>query len=566
MANETQINPKLQSNATVINDSLNHSSSATVINPALDESKVVVGSTLAGKYHVVEKLDLVSGEADLYLVEYNNKQYVAKVYRRERSVKEEIIDTLKHIDSPYVATCFDTGTIDNHIFEIIPYYSKGSLQGKKLSFEQLRDIVIPSLNEGLAVLHNNNIVHKDLKPSNIMINDDMNSVAIIDFGISSVVDSGATVVVTNTGMTPIYSAPETYRGLFLRISDYYSLGITLFELFTGRLPYEGMTQEEMEQMTTVSRIPLPNDMPRDLKELILGLTYGDITNRNNKNNPNRRWEYEEVSNWLQGIKQVIPGEGVSDNNIIPYTFMNESYTSIPSLVRSMAKNWEEGKKHVFRGLLTRHFSKFNPTAAKACQAAEQKASVTSGADDIIYWELLYKLDTNTKEFHWKGKSFMNLPAFGRYILEELNSNNGSIYSYLDGMMRNSVVSRFCEKFDPNNLERLEAVRTLENYYSGQKNDRIKKVQLYRLGYALSGQAILKVDGMEIYTVDELVQYMKDLSKYVEASLDHFKQVTKELMYSDKNLAPQFEAWLIRNGQTDAISKWRESFRIVEEEL
>ena len=253
MANETQINPKLQSNATVINDSLNQSSSATVINPTLNETTVVIGSILAGKYHVVEKLDLLSGEADLYLVEYNNKQFVAKVYRRERSVKEEIIDTLRHIDSPYVATCFDTGTIDNHIFEIIPYYSKGSLQGKKLSFSQLRDIVIPSLNEGLAVLHNNNIIHKDLKPSNIMINDDMNSVAIIDFGISSVVDSGATVVVTNTGMTPIYSAPETYRGLFLRISDYYSLGITLFELFTGRLPYEGMTQEEMEQMITERR-------------------------------------------------------------------------------------------------------------------------------------------------------------------------------------------------------------------------------------------------------------------------------------------------------------------------
>ena len=98
------------------------------------------------------------------------------------------------------------------------------------SAPQLKNNIIPALNEGLKVLHDNGIIHKDLKPSNIMLNADGRTVSIIDFGISSIREEGSTVIVTKTGMTPDYSAPETFRGLFLSESDYYSLGITIFEL------------------------------------------------------------------------------------------------------------------------------------------------------------------------------------------------------------------------------------------------------------------------------------------------------------------------------------------------
>ena len=84
----------------------------------------------------------------------------------------------------------------------------------------------------------NDIIHKDLKPSNIMLLDDNRSVAIIDFGISSVVEQGNTVLVTKTGMTPEYSAPETFRKSLFEESDYYSFGITLYELYCGYNPYK----------------------------------------------------------------------------------------------------------------------------------------------------------------------------------------------------------------------------------------------------------------------------------------------------------------------------------------
>ena len=90
--------------------------------------------------------------------------------------------------------------------------------------------IIPNINEGLHAIHEAGIIHKDLKPSNIMLNSDGETVSIIDFGISSIIADGNTVLVTKTGMTPEYSAPETFKNLFLRESDYYSFGITLFEL------------------------------------------------------------------------------------------------------------------------------------------------------------------------------------------------------------------------------------------------------------------------------------------------------------------------------------------------
>ena len=227
MSNKTEINPNI--NATVINSEVGQ---ATAINPNLvaPSTKLVAGTLLAGKYELVEPLSVSTGEADLYVCKYDGKEYVAKVYRRQRAVKPEVITVLKSISSPYVASLFDTGTHNNLPFEVLPYYKNGSLQGRQFSMNELKKTIIPCINEALRVLHQNDIIHKDLKPSNIMLLDDNKSVAIIDFGISSVVEQGNTVLVTKTGMTPEYSAPETFRNLFLEESDYYSFGITLYEL------------------------------------------------------------------------------------------------------------------------------------------------------------------------------------------------------------------------------------------------------------------------------------------------------------------------------------------------
>ena len=149
-----------------------------------------------------------------------------------------ITQALRYIDSQHIAKLYETGLYNGRTYEIITYFRNGSLQGKRFTLDGLKKTIIPSVNEALRVLHDTGTIHKDLKPSNIMYLNNYSGVALIDFGISSVVDEGNTVLVTKTGMTPEYSAPETFRGLFLEESDYYSFGITLYELFCGKTPYD----------------------------------------------------------------------------------------------------------------------------------------------------------------------------------------------------------------------------------------------------------------------------------------------------------------------------------------
>lgn len=442
MSNKTEIKPIV--NETVINTQIEQ---VTEINPNIINisNKLTVGTIIAGKYEIVEPLSVSTGEADLYVCKYAEKEYVAKVYRRKRAVKPEVVSVLKSIDSPYVASLFDTGIYNNLPFEVLPYYKNGSLQGKKFTMDELKNTIIPCINEALNVLHQNDIIHKDLKPSNIMLLDDNRSVAIIDFGISSVVEEGNTVLVTKTGMTPEYSAPETFRNLFLEESDYYSFGITLFELFCGYTPYKNMNAEEIAQFTAVQRIPFPKDMPQELQDLILAVTYFDITNRNKKENPNRRWTYNEVLNWCTGKKQVVPGEVVSIavENVIPmYTFMGQGYKDIPSLITALAANWNEGKKQLYRGLMAAFFKNFNPEIAGYCMDAEEEATKTAGKDDIIFWNLLYKIYPELNGFYWMGQIYESFPALGRDMLERLWKNDKSNYAYWDSILNNKLLTSY----------------------------------------------------------------------------------------------------------------------------
>lgn len=556
MSNRTEINPNV--NATVINSEMGQ---ATAINPDLAAStaKIVAGTLIADKYEIVEPLSVSTGEAELYVCKYDGKEYVAKVYRRQRAVKPEVITALKSIKSPYVASLFDTGIHNNLPFEILPYYKNGSLQGRKFSMTELKKTIIPCINEALNVLHQNDIIHKDLKPSNIMLLDDNKSVAIIDFGISSVVEQGNTVLVTKTGMTPEYSAPETFRNLFLEESDYYSFGITLYELYCGYTPYKNMNAEEIAQFTAVQRIPFPKDMPQELQDLISAVTYFDITNRNNKNNPNRRWTYTEVDNWCKGKKQVIPGEGTgfgAEKAIPPYTFLGQAYKDIPSLITALASNWNDGKKQLYRGLLSGFFKNFNPEIAGYCIDAEEEATQTAGKDDVIFWNLLYKICPELNGFYWLGHIYESLPALGRDMLEKLWKNDKSDHTYWDSILENKLLTNYLKNIKSKNSDLEKASSALETVHKvGKKSKRDALMNYYTMAYLLSGQKLFNVDNKQLKNVAELSAYMKGL---LDSSYEEFEDFCHKLIDYDDTLDVQFEAWLIALGKRKELNEWRKA--------
>ena len=118
------------------------------------------------------------------------------------------------------------------------------------------DIFIKVL-EAMSYIHRKRIIHRDIKPSNIMINDN-SEIRLLDFGIAKNTENDPTLtqVGASAGYTPMYMSPEHCNaGPITKYSDIYSLGVTLWQMVTGRAPYEGDTQGQI--YLKVANDPLP---------------------------------------------------------------------------------------------------------------------------------------------------------------------------------------------------------------------------------------------------------------------------------------------------------------------
>ena len=569
MNNITHRNPNLSSflttrnveadDITIQNYRLNNVTSRN--NIAEDFTNFAEGTLLFDKYVVKSRMKVTSGEANIYVCEYNDEEYVAKVYNHKNAVKPEIIETLQSLDSPYVAKIYETGEYEDMPVTILPYYRLGSLQGKKFSLKQLKRMIIPFVNDALKSLHNIGILHKDLKPANIMIRPDGVGVALIDFGISSVIDNNSSMIITKSGWTLAYASPEALRGVYLEESDYYSFGITLYELFCGHNPYENLNAEEVARYLAVQKLPYPENMPQKLKDLITALTYNDLTNRNDLDNPNRRWTYEEVEKWLDGEDQPIPGETkISieipivtknfDNNT--YKFDGKKHSNLNELVPALAKNWLEGKKHLTRKLLSEFFRRFDPELASYCMDAEEE--IQRGEDsDFAFWKVLYKLAPDLEEFFWKGKKYSSLKKFGQDMLIKLRLADMSNKNFWDEVINWRLLSQYLEiHSQPQKI--IDGVKALENTNRDRRNERIK---YYLLAYLLMGKKELRVEENNFSTTEELAEHMNNL---LGDSFATFEKFCYKLIYSKNALNEEFEAWLISLGKRNELNSWKQNLK------
>lgn len=547
----TQLNPQLAGNETQLNPA---AANATVLNPQLSDNNFslpVSETVLLDRYEVTEQLPMNTGEADLFLCTYEGKTYAAKLYRRKTGIKPEVVEKLKEIRSPYIARLYDYGDWQGRPVEIMEYFPEGSLRGKRFSAQFLKDHIIPGMNEGLYTLHHANILHKDLKPSNIMLREDGKTVALIDFGISSV-EHDADVVVTKTGMTPEYSAPETFRNLFTPESDYYSMGICLCELFSGDTPYHNRNAEEIAQFTLLQQVPLPPDMPQPLGELIRALTYTDITHRGEKQNPNRRWTYREVCAWCKGEKQPLPGSQTGKlSQKLQYGFLNKSYPSRMELAHAMVRHWEEGKKELFRGNLSKSHRTVDPELSRWCIAAEDEAAETDHNENVIYSCLLAQIGEGM--FCWMGHSYDDLPALGRTVLNCMREGQDPDL-YLS-ILEEKLLTEYQKLISPDAKEAQKAACTLEKLaalHTDEANERL--VCCWLMGYLLSGDREFVLEGRSFWNLKSLQEMLQEMA---QLDFKEFERITEHLMPSAGILAPQFEAWLTACGYQKQIEKWRQ---------
>lgn len=585
----TIINPiAVENSGTIINSELQNDDTgrvedSTLINGIEDNiTTIAPGTLLCDVYEVVEPLNNSSGEASLYICTFAARKYVAKVYKRKLAIKQDVVNQWSQIRSLFVAKLFAVGEYHGFLVEIIPYYVNGSLSGKTFSFDQLKYEIIPSINEGLHVLHDHGIIHKDIKPSNLMLNNDGRTAAIIDFGISSVRDKESTVLVTKTGLTPEYSAPETFRNLFLFESDYYSFGVTLYELYCGHSPYSNLDQEAIEKFLSIQKLPMPEDMDQELRNLIDALTYPDITNRHDRANPNRRWGYEEVANWCNDVPQPIPGAKGSYNsfdqttarpnntpnnenlglteNMPPYQFGGKTITSRSQLVDEMNALWDEGKKHLFRGLLLSHFKK-TENAELISHLMDYEEEAESSDLDTIFFRCLYSINPCQKSLLWKGEVYFDLADLGKRYLSAIRSGDVSFEKTIDELLDKGILSLYLSITDKSASDQIQVLQSIETKYKVLGySERSSLTERYRTAYILSDVKDYVINGN---TFTDFNQLSDHIIKEYQGSSKTLDSVCNPYILSDNGSVDiQYLCWMEAIGKSTEIEALTNDSRII----
>ena len=254
------------------------------------------------KYRNLECLSDNTGEAQVFLVEKDGNEYVLKVYYPNFDVNKKLLQTIHNLDFEMIVDLIDYGKTyvegKHRYFELMEYLKGGSLANYHLNgdLDKFRRLALQGA-AALAYCHGNNILHKDIKPSNFFFRDKEHTELVLgDFGISSLLEQDGKSHRTTQARTPIYAAPEMYTDVIDGVveltpaADFYSLGITLMALWLDGNPLSSNERVMMRQKNE-GRLPHMNELPERVKMIVQGLT---------SVNPLNRWGYNEVEKWFEG--------------------------------------------------------------------------------------------------------------------------------------------------------------------------------------------------------------------------------------------------------------------------
>ncbi len=269
---------------------------------------VKIGMMIGDRYEILEKIG-TGGMSDVYKAKCHklNRFVAVKVLKQEFSENANFVSKFRieaqaaaGLMHPNIVNVYDVGE-ENGIYYIVMELVEGITLKKyiekkaRLSYKEAVSIAI-QISMGIEAAHKNHIIHRDIKPQNIIISKE-GKVKVTDFGIAKAATSNT--ITSNVMGSVHYTSPEQARGGFSdEKSDIYSLGITMFEMLTGRVPFNGETTVAIAIKQIQEELPHISDFVTDVPTSVEGIVVKCC-----QKSPDRR--YQAMEELIRDLKQSL---------------------------------------------------------------------------------------------------------------------------------------------------------------------------------------------------------------------------------------------------------------------
>ncbi len=269
---------------------------------------VKMGMIIGDRYEILEKIG-TGGMSDVYKgKDHKLNRFVAvKVLKQEFGENENFVSKFRieaqaaaGLMHPNIVNVYDVGE-ENDIHYIVMELVEGITLKKyiekkaRLSVKEAISIAI-QVSMGIEAAHNNHIIHRDIKPQNIIISKE-GKVKVTDFGIAKAATSNT--ITSNVMGSVHYTSPEQARGGYSdEKSDIYSLGITMFEMLTGRVPFNGETTVAIAIKHIQEELPSPREYISEIPVSVEQIVYKCC-----QKSPDRR--YQSMGELIVDLKQSL---------------------------------------------------------------------------------------------------------------------------------------------------------------------------------------------------------------------------------------------------------------------
>ncbi len=245
----------------------------------------LIGKMIAGRYEILEEVGK-GGMAHVYKARchFLNRYVAIKVLKEELKDDKEFVHRFNteaqaaaRISNPHVVSIYDVG-VEDGLYYIVMEYIEGItlkeyiVEKHVLTWRQAAEFAA-QICEGLEEAHKKSVIHRDIKPQNIIMTSD-GILKVTDFGIARATSQATTTMANSTIGTVHYLSPEQARGGYTSEStDIYSLGVVLYEMLTGRLPFNDTSAvtiaiKHIQEKPVLPRI-LNNSIPKAMEYIVM---------------------------------------------------------------------------------------------------------------------------------------------------------------------------------------------------------------------------------------------------------------------------------------------------------